>query len=986
MVSIRSDDIRGRWGRLIDNTASFTSLDLSGQTSGIAAMISGQTLIINTPHTQGYRYTVYLDSDGAYKARNDKSGTVQFSGSLEAVVSSALVTISGANSDGKAGSIHIEAGAHTLFSGFNGWDLPRWTNISMDKGTFLILPNGYSGFVFRMVDSSALASAYFGTNIEGGYIRETGTTLNLWTGIRLETLATISQGILACTIKDTIIQDPGRGVHFLLTGAAGTGFINGVEIYNVYVSNAGATMEFEVASGVTAVSPGPFNRNLLMSVKGQTGPKTYVGFKNIGPGTQNQFIECKQWDISTGISGTQGVSANIISGASDTIILGGIMRSQQFTDLGTNTWAKDDICGFTYTGPTRFGGTLQISGIMTLDNITVLDQGNLRMSGNSVVFNVTQAASGQNQTVYFSAGAGSGANTSISLWANSTLDRRLFLQQTATDSIINTLRQTGSGQSPNLIFQIQDVPNATVLEPMRFTTSGVVEFGRSGGGITIGAGASGISFSGLQMLPSRTIEEYFVWVSGSTIRAVNNRTGIIEQSGTDFSTVVNAVLTAKTTTGTEINFAGHQTFTVNSPISIPVTNSNKFSFKGVWGNREVTTTLTIGPSFPFSGRYVFEHISAIGAINSGRSFVEFQGLYINNRNFLTTTSGIAAGGIRYEVDGGAAPNSMIIMRDVEMQYMHIGLHLIGDANRGIFDNCMFQDQNASFSGLNDIRMEPGYFSTLFDSAGIGVTHHFDFPNVNQFNGLRITHVGTMHSAIYINAKYNKFHGVEIDGAGYQKGAVAFIHTAYSNAIYDIRAQDLNTVVSGRRAAIVFDASGSFDDASGGTAYTVQNNQVFNARVGKYPDTVTFEGSGNRNYVEIEAFGGTSPSINDINAGPRNVVCIREGQIVPTSGNDPITTSGGRVTIIDERQGSQNNGVFLGSGNDSTTVYTITHGLFSNPTVSGMVVITPGSKQARASGIGFDVSGNASSLIVSYQFAPNSGSVKLHWQASVYNQF
>ncbi len=477
MVSIRSDDIRGRWGRLIDNTASFTNLDLSG------VVISG--LVIQ--HIGDHNYSIYKDTDGVYKARNDKSGTVQFSGSLEAVVSSALVVISGSNGDGKAGSIHIEAGKHTLFSGFNGWDLPRWTNIYMDKGTYLFVPNGYSGYVFRMADSSALLSAYYGTKIENGYIRETGTTLNLWTAIRFESIATITQGIYGCDVEGTIIQDAGRGIHFLLTGAAGTGYINGVNIRDVTITNPGVAVEFEVASGVTAAAPGPFNRNLFEGIRGQSSTKTYAGFKNIGPGVQNTFIECKQWDMSTGISGTAGVTANIVSGTSNTIILGGIMRSQNFTDNGTKTWALDDISGFTVNEDSIFQGTVQMSGILTVDNITNLNQGTLRLSGGATVLSISQAASGQNQTIYITPGAGSGANASVSLWANSTLDRRFFLQQTATNSIINALRQTAGGTAPNLIFQIQDVPNGTTFETMRFTASGDTAIG-SGHAISISGG------------------------------------------------------------------------------------------------------------------------------------------------------------------------------------------------------------------------------------------------------------------------------------------------------------------------------------------------------------------------------------------------------------------------------------------------------------------------------------------------------------------
>ena len=72
----------------------------------------------------------------------------------------------------------------------------------------------------------------------------------------------------------------------------------------------------------------------------------------------------------------------------------------------------------------------------------------------------------------------------------------------------------------------------------------------------------------------------------------------------------------------------------------------------------------------------------------------------------------------------------------------------------------------------------------------------------------------------------------------------------------------------------------------------------------------------------------------------------------------------------------NEGVFLGSGNASTTVYTFAHGITNPP---NSVTVTPMSPQARGSG-GFDVSGGAANITVTYANAPASGNVRLAWRA------
>ena len=66
--------------------------------------------------------------------------------------------------------------------------------------------------------------------------------------------------------------------------------------------------------------------------------------------------------------------------------------------------------------------------------------------------------------------------------------------------------------------------------------------------------------------------------------------------------------------------------------------------------------------------------------------------------------------------------------------------------------------------------------------------------------------------------------------------------------------------------------------------------------------------------------------------------------------------------------------FAGSGNATTTVYTLSHGIGTAP--QGLVV-SPMSPQARGD---FDISGNASGIFVTYPVAPASGDVKLSWMA------
>ena len=72
--------------------------------------------------------------------------------------------------------------------------------------------------------------------------------------------------------------------------------------------------------------------------------------------------------------------------------------------------------------------------------------------------------------------------------------------------------------------------------------------------------------------------------------------------------------------------------------------------------------------------------------------------------------------------------------------------------------------------------------------------------------------------------------------------------------------------------------------------------------------------------------------------------------------------------------TENFGIFTGSGNGSTTVYSFSHGL---NVVPNSVNIDATSPQARAN---FDVSGGTNLITVTYPMAPGSGNLKLMWGA------
>ena len=99
----------------------------------------------------------------------------------------------------------------------------------------------------------------------------------------------------------------------------------------------------------------------------------------------------------------------------------------------------------------------------------------------------------------------------------------------------------------------------------------------------------------------------------------------------------------------------------------------------------------------------------------------------------------------------------------------------------------------------------------------------------------------------------------------------------------------------------------------------------------------------------------------------------------TTSGISLTVHSGTVIFGNLGYVTENKGIYLDSGNASTTLYSFPHGLDVSAE-SGSVAVTPLSRQA-ISGPGFIVSGGVTNISVTYLAAPVSGDVKLGWSVA-----
>ena len=560
MVSIRSDDIRGRWGRLIDNTASFTSLDLSGQASSILVTISGQALTTNVSGlvsgfsigpttivagsatfsqvivqsglvaqqisgaalnvsglifgagsginltvsgitssvisgstlnlqsgavagavtvsgttllqgvttigagasgisfsglqmlpTMGPSQVIVWASGSSYRAGNTTTGQIVSSGTdPEIVVAHAITNYS---------DISIHNGTYILSSTFSGIGVGLNKTIRMGKVCLFLVPAGYSGIVFDMgtnVNASGVGTSQ--SIIDGGYVLESGLPTNpQWIGLRMICSGAI--GIYDNIVENIKFDRPGVGIKLMMNASGG--FINnnifkGVKIYH---STVGVWFQHNVSGYVAGNQGTQITNNTFDTVMVQSNTNTSGGFIDIQT-HRNAFVNCQVWDINIGLSGAK--TSNFHTNAIDNVIVGGIMRNQNFTDEGSGNVAVGEF------GTTRLR-TMSAERIAPVSGqLAVIVQ---NQTSGQTFLDIMPATSGQTSNIRI-AGDSFGASGTFLQLQNAAGSMNVVVQRGVSGSALKTL-----------FYSMVDSVNNTSFQYMNVNRSGTITFGQSGGAL-----------------------------------------------------------------------------------------------------------------------------------------------------------------------------------------------------------------------------------------------------------------------------------------------------------------------------------------------------------------------------------------------------------------------------------------------------------------------------------------------------------------------
>lgn len=264
---------------------------------------------INRP----YLYCVYRDGSTCY-CQNMQTGQIESSGSASVPETIFQYAIDNATKS----SIYFAPGTYTASTGFTGLAFTgtnREVTLVMDQGFLLQLRTGYTGDLFTI--------STFGNHIHGGKFAENSAQSRLWTAYHM--LGENDHlGPSGNVISGAYVRYAGVGVKMEIVGASA--FNNNNAIQDIYFDQFAKGVEF-VDDGLG----GDIDWNHFRNMGLQTYASSTYGFKDI-TGSSNLFLDNKVWD-ATGSC----VTANILSTASDTIIIGGIMTNLNFSDLGART-------------------------------------------------------------------------------------------------------------------------------------------------------------------------------------------------------------------------------------------------------------------------------------------------------------------------------------------------------------------------------------------------------------------------------------------------------------------------------------------------------------------------------------------------------------------------------------------------------------------------------------------------------------------------
>jgi hypothetical protein len=337
-----SNNLSYVWGAGFANVAElgFTPTSTTTVTSKTMSFDTN-TFPLSFPSTY---YTIYKAGTIA-KCRDNSTGTVVSSDSTNH-----NVAIQYAIADGFQKDIYVANGTYSINAEI-AFTLSQ-TRLRLDSGAVLQVPNGYTGKVFNMSVSDASTSSLSNIIIDGGRYQEAGTPANNWTCVYMGNISTGAgtRAILFNKLSNMYIRNAGIGLHLYSNGERG--WINGNMFQNIVIENQKCGIKFEYLG--TVFESNGANRNQFHNVIMQCSAASTVGGIIDVSGEGNVFNDCKVWDVGTG--GAAAVSCNVHQRADDTMFLGGIYQTQNYTDLGTRTIISDVTTGFMYpflTSPSR---------------------------------------------------------------------------------------------------------------------------------------------------------------------------------------------------------------------------------------------------------------------------------------------------------------------------------------------------------------------------------------------------------------------------------------------------------------------------------------------------------------------------------------------------------------------------------------------------------------------------------------------------------
>ncbi len=314
------------------------------------ALFSGAGGLTATSTTTLTNKTISNDSNtfpyvGAYNAIIYKSGTVFKSkkgdGTLLAS-STTLDTVVQTALDQRGLILWASSPDFVLYQPSNlvAWNIKPDTHLIC--GAQIIVSSAYAGTLFTIDDTYGGDHKVLNVIIDGLFATQGGTPSMTWTALQLKSASNSSGdgGVAACQFRNMFFRDCGVGVYINASSGSNS-FVNGNIFDSVTVFTPHVGFDWNCPGGSSANQAS--HRNTFINcisqasdLNDQSQQATINGYRNIS-GKENTFYNCKAWDTKS-----TNICSNLTSGATDTVIHGGLMtytpEDWEITqDLGART-------------------------------------------------------------------------------------------------------------------------------------------------------------------------------------------------------------------------------------------------------------------------------------------------------------------------------------------------------------------------------------------------------------------------------------------------------------------------------------------------------------------------------------------------------------------------------------------------------------------------------------------------------------------------